>query len=693
MMKCYNIAHKILKKKRGVLLVLLFVVAGFVFSAQGAAAGGECNIWLADFGGCINSLLLLVLGGLATILSYIAMITNWAMQPAPITSSYFVQEGWKATRDLANMLFILILLAIALSFILYDSFGVKRALPKLLLIALLINFSIPIAGVALDFANVVTSFFLAEVSKGGFTENVAQSVGLSKVFNANNFISGADNLNVDKVGGNSFINILFAVGMVIGMIFIFLALAFMFLIRTGYISVLLILLPIALVLSAFPPTSKHFSKWMSKFMQWTMFAPAAAFFLYLSMLVLTATNASGKSSILEMGGGTAPDSFAFTLLRYIMAWGLMLMSLTVAQSMGITGASTATAMWSKGTKWARGKAYGAGTRGLAAATRRSGLIGGEAGEKGLLNRGAEYIAKHPIAFAGLGKLGLESGLRAAAVKATAAVAAREGLTAKEKESYMGMSDSMRAGEEKRLKATRLVPGASAKLAHLQAIIAQKGKLNVLTTTGNIDPEETSIRIKEAHENAMKHGLKKVADEIKYSNTSVGLEIELEEWEKKATKQELEGVIRDASGRMIAATVKATGKTLEDALKDFKYISTDQMKAAKGTWTEKSMAIMAEIGAIDSSYLRKAVDVGDLQAVSLYNSYLKNLGEGAEGEVKKKVGVFKELLRKHNPGALSGLASGNFIRFGVEAPPELLTDAGKKKQKGEWGITDAAEPTS
>ncbi|MEK7493828.1 MAG: hypothetical protein AAB630_01590, partial [Patescibacteria group bacterium] len=360
---------RIIAKKKSIFLLLLLVVVGLALSAQGAAAG-PCSIWTADFDGCINSLLLLVLKGLAIVLAFVAQITNWAMQPSPITSSSFVQAGFSATRDFANSLFILILLGIALSFILYDSFGVKRALPKLLIIALLINFSVPIAGVALDFANVISVHFLASVSNtSGFTEAVAQSVGLSHVFD-DKYLTGADQTvaqakNAVEVGNDSFINILFAMGVVIGMIFIFLALAFMFLIRTGYISVLLILLPIALVLSAFPPTSKHFSKWMSKFMQWTMFAPAATFFLYLSMLVLTAT---GSQGVLSMGGGTSltEQSPVFAILRYVMAWGLMLMSLTVAQSMGITGASTATAMWSKGTKWARGKASGAGKSALAA---------------------------------------------------------------------------------------------------------------------------------------------------------------------------------------------------------------------------------------------------------------------------------------------------------------------------------------
>ena len=695
-MKINSIARTIAKKKWGAIAVLLLVIVFFIFFAHPVNAGGVLSTIFDVAVGGISGTLAIILYPIVTILAGLlglaGRLVNFALQPQPLITSDFVQAGWVAMRDLGNMLFILVLLGIALDYILFNSVGVKRALPRLLFIALLINFSLPIAGIALDFANIATSFFMDRAGGDHFTETLAQHIGLASVLDMKTATAETKiNITPALVANGAFFDTVFSIIFLSGTLFVFFALAILFFIRHFYLSVLLILLPLALTMSILPFLSSHLKKWTSKFFQWTMFAPACAFFLYLSMVFLNSsqlaiikTNAAGADA-----GWLATIGTQFT--TYIFAWGLMVMSLTVAQSMGIAGAGIAVATFNKGTKWARGKASGAGKSALAAAARRSKAVEGEAGEKGWINKGADFVAKHPVALLGLGKLGLEGGLRAAAVKTKAAIEKHEGLTAKEKEVYMGMSDSMRAQEEKRLKDSRL-PGSGATLAHLQSIIAQKGKLNVLDQeTGEIDPVKTSARIKEAHENAMKHGLKKVADEIKYSNTTVGLEIETEEWEKKAMKGELAGIVRDASGRMIEATVKATGKTLETALKEFKYMSMDQMKAAKGTWTEKSMAIMTEIGGIDANFLKKAVEVGDIEAVALYNKYLKKLGEGADEERERKTTEFKKLLRKHNPGALSGLASGNFIRFGVvDVPQELLTTAGKKKQAGEWGTTDMEE---
>lgn len=472
-MKINTMARKVLKKKR-VFLMLLLVAAGFAFSAHGVLAQTaptvtECSF--LNFSCLIDKFFYGILWFLAIILSYVAMITNWAMQPSPITTSFFVQAGWKATRDFANMFFILILLGIALDFILFNSFGVKRALPKLLLIALLINFSIPIAGVFIDFANIVSSFFLNQVSGGGFTEAIAQSVGLAKVFDANTIGTAATAINgvqnIATTANNSFINILFSIGLLAGMIFIFAALAVMFLFRTGILSVLLILLPIVLVLYAFPPSSRHFGKWMSKFTQWTMFAPTATFFLYLSMLLLIQT---GSNGILSMGGTTTitESSFAYTLLRYVMVWMLMLMSLIVAQSMGITGASTAMAMWKTGTKWARGKASNYGKRGLETV-----------GAAKVMEKAQQLAAKAPI-VGGFGARIL--GGAAATIRSAKREAA---------ELTKGEKDLIETGNETEV--TSLIQGYAkgtpdqrAKAAKMITLAERKNKLKIRDEKGNVD---------------------------------------------------------------------------------------------------------------------------------------------------------------------------------------------------------------
>lgn len=644
-----SVIQTILKKKT-VFLVLLLVVVGFALSAHGARAGWDAD-WFTEL---ISLALFPILELLAMVLSWVAEITNWAMQPSPITTSSFVEAGFSATRDFANSLFILILLGIALDFILFNSFGVKRALPKLLIIALLINFSVPIAGVALDFANIISAHFLASVSGKGFTEAIAQSVGLVNIFNADE--SGLHQIidpDAAKSVKNSFINILFSIGLLLGMIFIFLALALMFLIRTAYISVLLILLPIALVLSAFPPTSNHFSKWMSKFMQWTMFAPAATFFLYLSTLLLVET---GSKGILSMGGGVAPDSSAFIFLRYIMAWGLMLMSLTVAQSMGITGASTAKAMWSKGTKWARGKAYGAAKTGATAAGRRA-----KVDEK------LEGLAKGLRVIPGLGGM-LESGVRGIGSKTKMAMEKQEGLTQQQKTQYEKSSDEQLRSEYDVWAKSRF-PGSGAKAAQIAEILARRGKLNVLNEDGTVNKDGTKAMVKEAYGFAKQHKYKGVSESIMKANPIAYQEIVQNEWEKLESEGKL-SVERDEKGNVTKRWKKDTGETFEDAKnKAFEKMASTDFEGLKGAWDETAVRSFLFSGAMGSNHIRMASNANDHAFITNLSSALKKLNDA---EIKS--------LQQKSPSLVSFLTGGRARDF-IKVPDSFI-DAAKEKKSGE-----------
>lgn len=644
-----SVIQTILKKK-SVFLVLLLVVVGFALSAHGAKAN-----WLTDpFGEFFNGALFLLLTFLAKTLAMVAEITNWAMQPSPITTSSFVEAGFSATRDFANSLFILILLGIALDFILFNSFGVKRALPKLLIIALLINFSVPIAGVALDFANIISAHFLASVSGKGFTEAIAQSVGLARIFD-DGTLHKVINSTAESASENTILNMLFSIGLLCGMIFIFSALALMFLIRTGYISVLLILLPIALVLSAFPPTQNHFSKWMSKFMQWTMFAPAATFFLYLSMLLLIKT---GEKGILEMGGAGIinNDDPTYVFLRYIMVWGLMLMSLTVAQSMGITGASTAKAMWSKGTKWARGKAYGAAKTGATAAGRRV-----KVDEK------LEGLAKGLRVIPGLGGM-LESGVRGIGSKTKMAMEKQEGLTQQQKTQYEKSSDEQLRSEYD-VWAKSKFPGSGAKAAQIAEILARRGKLNVLNKDGTMNDAGTKAMVEEAYGFAKQHKYKGVSESIMKANPIVYQKIVQKEWEKLESEGKL-SVERDEKGNVTKRWKKDTGETFEDAKnKAFEKMGSTDFEGLKGAWNETAVQSFLLSGAMGSNHIKMASTANDHAFINHLSSALEKL---TDAEIKS--------LQQKSPSLVSFLTGGRARDF-IKAPASFI-DAATEKKSGE-----------
>lgn len=185
-MPMISVMRTIAKKKKFFLALFFMVAVGFAFSAPPAYA----QFWEIIFSPWDSFKLLLAnilyvpLTLLAYLLAWAGRLVNYALQPQPLIISDFVKTGWVAMRDLGNMLFILVLLGIALDYILFNSVGVKRALPRLLFIALIVNFSLPIAGIALDFANISTSFFIERSGGAHFTESLGTRLGLSKVFSA-----------------------------------------------------------------------------------------------------------------------------------------------------------------------------------------------------------------------------------------------------------------------------------------------------------------------------------------------------------------------------------------------------------------------------------------------------------------------------------------------------------------------------
>ena len=82
-------------------------------------------------------------------LNVVIKVQNTAFHDQPA-----VNIGWKITRDVVNIFYILVLLIISIATILgISSYGMKQTLWKLILSALLINFSLPIAGIFVDFSN------------------------------------------------------------------------------------------------------------------------------------------------------------------------------------------------------------------------------------------------------------------------------------------------------------------------------------------------------------------------------------------------------------------------------------------------------------------------------------------------------------------------------------------------------------
>ncbi len=243
-----------------------------------------------------------------------------------------VKIGWSLTRDVANMFFIVVLLIIAFSTILkIQSYHYQRTLVKLVIMAVLINFSKLIAGFLIDFFQVIMLTFVngfKDVAAGNF----ADAFGIYQVLS---FAQGDADLTAGE-GSTVVAATLLAIFMIIVADIVLLILIAVLLYRIAMLWVLVIISPLAYLAYAISP--KYWSQWWSMFFQHLISGPVIAFFLWLALLTVQKGNISNSFVVGEEGKvldnqdfGTAVS--ASTLLSYMVTVALFMGGLAISQKM------------------------------------------------------------------------------------------------------------------------------------------------------------------------------------------------------------------------------------------------------------------------------------------------------------------------------------------------------------------------
>lgn len=348
---------KLLKNKTFISLTLILAISSLgIFFADTRVA--QAN-WLVDVGFESIAWILLRVGAIAQsfaslFLTLAAMLLEIAFGLEKFTKAGVVQIGWKLTRDLVNMGFILILLVIAFATILrIQRYGAKDILWKLIAAALLINFSLVIAGAIIDFAQIVTHFFYDEIrGNAGIGTQIAKIMQLSKVYQ----INGNANLP-EKIAGGVGGLIMAGFSIVLGTILILLAAfalaagALFMLVRLVRLWILLIMAPIEWFSWILPNTQQRFDKWWTNFLTWTFFAPVYMFFIWLavkageqgafaSMInseIDSIVQASGFFSTIGVFLVATPSFF----LQFIVIVIILFMGIYYAKDLGAVGAKGA----------------------------------------------------------------------------------------------------------------------------------------------------------------------------------------------------------------------------------------------------------------------------------------------------------------------------------------------------------------
>lgn len=194
-----------------------------------------------------------------------------------------VVYGWGIVRDLCNMFFILIMLIIAFATILQvEQYSIKKMLPKLILMAVLINFSKLICGFLIDFAQIIMLTFV-----NGFKDiggaNLTNMLGIDKLMTIS---GGSTDANSDvtlwSIAGSYMLALIYSVIALV----VITALLGVLIMRMIMLWVYVVLSPIAYLMAAVPGGQKYSSQWWDEFSKNVIIGPVLAFFIWLSFASL-----------------------------------------------------------------------------------------------------------------------------------------------------------------------------------------------------------------------------------------------------------------------------------------------------------------------------------------------------------------------------------------------------------------------
>ncbi len=276
---------------------------------------------------------------LAWITTGAAKILDYFVYYSTSDQSYrnvFVEKGWGTVRDIANVMFIVGLLFIAIKTILgLNTTNNKKMLGNIIIFALLINFSLFATQVIVDASNILAKVFYHQItpvdSNGspieGNVEQRSVTVGLTKTFDPQDIIVA----DADTWGQKDFsdkkaqflLTTILSIILMCFMIYIFISVAFLFVARTVSIWLAMILAPIAFASNAIGPNIKGlgWNEWLSNLLKNAFMAPIFIFFLYIIILfgdifALGGASVTGSAdtNIVAFMGTFIPFMLVFVLL-------------------------------------------------------------------------------------------------------------------------------------------------------------------------------------------------------------------------------------------------------------------------------------------------------------------------------------------------------------------------------------------
>lgn len=260
--------------------------------------------------------------------------------------------GWVMVRDVTNMFFVIILLLIAFGTILgLEQYEWKKLLVKLLMAAVIVNFSRIISGIIIDVAQVVMITFVNGIAATA-AGNLQNMFGVQEIMGLSTEAGGANGTGL--TGSQAMLAGVAAITFGAMMMMTMLTFLFLLMARMVMLWILIVLSPFAFVLNVLPQTQKYAGQWWQEFGGNVVAGPVIAFFLWLSFVTVGAGNAlqdiSDKNGLpkerAKIGDYPKEESTGITkamswekMANFAIAIGMLLAGAKMAQQLGAAGGS------------------------------------------------------------------------------------------------------------------------------------------------------------------------------------------------------------------------------------------------------------------------------------------------------------------------------------------------------------------
>lgn len=319
-----------------------------------------CNP-IGNMSGCVAQVGIAILSAMFAVVAIAGILLNFAVEVLVVEMGRLVlgipgiTVAWITIRDIGNIVLIFALLVIGIGTILrFEAYGMKRLLVKLIIAALLINFSLFFAKAVIDVSNIfaaqihtamqpaVCNIEGREIESGveclttGLSYRIGHLIELPSLYDG---LSG----NEEGAGGIVARALLISLlGSVFALIlaFVFFAGAIMLVIRFIVLVFLMILSPVGIVGVVLPQTQKLAKDWWLTLFRQAFFAPAFLLLMFISTSVALGVyefygseNAQATFANAFTGGGDIGVEIGIVLNFFIII-GLLIASMITAKHIG-----------------------------------------------------------------------------------------------------------------------------------------------------------------------------------------------------------------------------------------------------------------------------------------------------------------------------------------------------------------------